>query len=110
MQRKTLHIARDFFFLGGIIPVVLLIVWRLWFEYRAGMAAQRLFVKVALVLWPAGLQMLFVPHAEGDWGRNWTIAVMIAQNAILYSLIALAAAWVIGRIRHHHGTHAAQQR
>lgn len=108
MQRRTLHIARDFFLLGAIIPVVLLIVWRLWFETHAGLAAQRLFLKIALVFWPAGLQMLFVPLAGGDWGRDWTIAAMIAQNAVLYSLIALAVTWVLGRVRHHH--HIAQPR
>lgn len=110
MQRKTLHIAREFFFLGGIIPVVLLILWRLWFESSAGLAAQRLFLKIALVLWPTGLQMLFVPHAEGGWGHAWTIAIMIAQNALVYSLIALAVGWVIARARHRGATHIQQQK
>jgi hypothetical protein len=108
MQRKTWHIATDFFIVGAAVPILLLLVWTQFFEHGASIAVQEAFLKVAFVLWPTGMQILVVPHFEAGSGHTLTIAIMVAQNAILYSIVALLVAWVVGRLRHH--AHTPQMR
>ncbi len=99
MQRKTLHLVLDFFLIGAAVPVILLVIWRLFFE-NAPVAAQTYFLKIAMVLWPAGMQIMVVPHLEGSFGISLTIAILILQNAILYSIVALIVHWLVARMRH----------
>jgi hypothetical protein len=99
MQRKTLHLALDFFLLGAAIPLILLVLWQLSFAH-AGIVAQDRFLQIAMALWPAGMQMMFVPHGESWFGHALAIFIMIVQNAILYSIIALVVHWLVARIRH----------
>jgi len=97
MQRRTFRIALDLFLAGAMIPLMLLLVWRELME-NATIAAQHTFLKVAFVLWPTGMQILVVPHAP--LGDALTIAILILQNAILYSVVALLVLWILRRVRH----------
>jgi hypothetical protein len=101
MQRKTFHIALDFFAVGAAVPALLLLIWKLFFEHHFAIAAENTFLKIAMILWPTGMQILVVPHGEGDLGHAIAIAILVVQNALLYSVVALLVAWVIGRVRHH---------
>lgn len=99
MQRKTLRLATDFFLIGAAVPVILLLIWRIFFENHVRLAAQAAFLRVAFILWPTGMQILVVPHGESPWAHNLSIVMMIVQNAILYSIVALLVAWIIHRVR-----------
>lgn len=98
MQRRTFHIVLDFFFIGAVVPVVLLSIWRSFFEHAAVVAQER-FLQIAMVLWPTGLQILVVPHGENALGHDLAIAIMVVQNAILYSTLALVVHWLVARMR-----------
>jgi hypothetical protein len=99
MQRKTLHIALDFFRVGAVIPLILLLLWRMFFE-GARTGVQDRFINLAFVLWPTGMQILVVPHPEGSLGHVLTIAILVIENAILYSIAALLVHWIVVRMRH----------
>jgi len=101
MQRSTKNLAFLFFRLGAAVPLVLLLLWRMFFEH-ATVAVQDLFFNLAFVLWPTGIQILVVPHPQGSIGSALTIAILIVQNAILYSVAALLVHWIVVRVRHTH--------
>ncbi len=98
MQRR-LRFALDFFLVGAAVPLVLLFVWQTFFA-NARLIVQDRFLQVAMVLWPTGLQILVVPHWHGIYGMAFTIAILVVQNAILYSIIALVVHWLVARVRH----------
>lgn len=105
MQRRTLRIALDFFRLGAAIPLVLLLLWRMFFEH-ARVGVQDRFLDLAFVLWPTGIQILVLPHPESSFGHVLTIAILVIENAILYSVVALAVHWIVARVRHVHLRHS----
>lgn len=102
MKRKSLHLAVDFFLLGAVVPLSLMLLWHTVIERSSSAASQGAFVKLAFILWPASIQILVVPHAHGEWGYALTIAILVLQNAILYSVIALLIHWLVCRRREHH--------
>jgi hypothetical protein len=105
MQRKTLSIALEFFRIGAAIPLILLLLWSVFFEHaRTGI--QDRFLNLAFLLWPTGIQILAVPLPEGSFGQIATIAIMVIENAILYSIIALLIHWIVVRLRHSHLMHS----
>lgn len=101
MQRNILRLAVKFFRLGAAIPLILLLLWRVFFE-RAPLGVQKRFLDFAFLLWPTGMEILVVPHLEGSIGHVLTIAIMVIQNAVLYSIIALLVHWIVSRMRHRH--------
>jgi hypothetical protein len=105
MQRRALHIAIYFFRLGAVIPLILLLLWSVFLEH-APTGAQDRFISLAFVLWPTGMQILVVPHPESGLGHALTIAILVIENAILYSIVALAVHWIVVRVRHMHLRHS----
>ncbi len=101
MQRKAAHIARDFFLVGAVVPLVLLTIWRFFFE-QSHLISQRRFLDAAFLLWPTGMQILVVPHPESSFGHIVTIAIFVLENAVLYSVVALLVNWIVTRVRHTH--------
>ncbi len=105
MQYKNLHFAVTFLRIGTIVPLLLLLLWRVVFE-QAGTAIRDWFIQIAFVLWPTAVQILFVPHPHGGLGHAFTIAILIVENAILYSIVALAVHWIVVRVQHGYVRHA----
>jgi hypothetical protein len=105
MQRRTLHIALDFFRVGAVIPLILLLLWSVFLEH-APTGVQDRFISLAFLLWPTGMQILAVPHPESSLGHVFTIAIFVIENAILYSMMALLVHWIVVRLRHVHLRHS----
>ena len=101
MQRNTKHLALFFFRVGAVIPLLLLLCWRLFFA-QSSIAVQNRFLNLAFTLWPTGIQIVLVPHPEGSLGNALTIAALVVQNALLYSIAALLVHWIVVRVRHVH--------
>ena len=101
MPRNHLRIALVFFFIGAIVPGLLLLTWQDYFLHTTVFAQSR-FVDAAFALWPTGIQIMMVPHPDHGAGLTATIAVLVIQNAILYSVVCLLVAWMIGQLRHRH--------
>lgn len=99
MERSTRHLALNFLRIGTIIPLVLLLLWRVFFEHAQN-PVRDWFIQLAFVLWPTSMQILYVPHPEHGVGHALTIAIFVIENAILYSLVALLVHWIVVRLKH----------
>lgn len=105
MQYRNLHLAVNFLRIGAIVPLVLLLLWRVFFE-QAQTVVRDWFIQVAFVLWPTSIQILYVPHPHNGVGHAFTIAILVIENAILYSIVALLVHWIVVRVRHSHPRHS----
>ncbi len=105
MQYRNLHLAANFLRIGTIVPLVLLFLWRVFFE-QAQTVVREWFIQLAFVLWPTSIQILYVPHPHSPLGHAFTIVIFVIENAILYSIVALLVHWIVVRVRHVHLIHS----